>query len=59
MGVVVPHKMGNCGDCKKDILGDNCDILINQRKYFSTNINERRREPPNEFGHMLPKNIST
>ena len=57
-GVVIPHKMSNCGDSKKDILCENCDKLVNQRKEFSANLNEMKREPPNEFGHMLPKYIT-
>ena len=55
--VVFPQKMINCGDCKKDILCDNCDKLVNQKKEISANINELKREAPNEFGHMLPKYI--
>ena len=51
--VVIPHKMKSCSDCKRDILCENCDILINQTEEFSANINELKREPPNEFGHML------
>ena len=30
-GVVIPHKMKNCHYCKKDILCDICDELVNQR----------------------------
>ena len=56
-GVVIPHKMRNCHYCKKDILCDNCDELVNQRKEFSANLNEIKREKPNDFGHMLPKYI--
>ena len=52
-GVTISHKMKNCVDCKEDILCDNCDDLVNQRKEFSANLNELKREPPNEFGHML------
>ena len=26
--VVIPHKMGNCGECKKDILCENSDKLV-------------------------------
>ena len=55
MGVVIPHKMKNCTECKKDILCDSCDILVNQYKNFSANLNELKRERPNDFGHMLPK----
>ena len=36
-----------------------CDRLVNQRKEFPANLNELKREPPNEFGHMLPKYITT
>ena len=56
-GVVIPHKMRKCHYCKKDILGDICDELVNQRKEFSANLNELKREKPNDFGHMLPKYI--
>ena len=58
-GIVIPHKMKNCSDCIKDILCDICDKLRNQRKEFSANLNEIKREPPNEFGHMLSKYITT
>ena len=57
--VVIPHKMKNCGDCKKDILCDDCDNLVNQRKESSANLNELKREPPHDNGHMLPKCITT
>ena len=49
--------MRNCTDCKKDKLCENCDELVNQRKEFSTNLNELKRQPPNQFGYMLPKCI--
>ena len=42
-GFIIPHKMRNCTDCKIDSLGDRCDKLVNQRKEFSTNINEMKR----------------
>ena len=57
MGVVIPHKMRNCTNCKKDILCDDCDKLVNQNKEFSSNLNELKREKPNDFGYMLPKYI--
>ena len=31
-GVAIPHKMKNFGDCRKDILCDECDKLVNQKK---------------------------
>ena len=58
-GVVIPHKMRNCHYCKKDILCDICDELVNQNKEFSANLNELKREKPNDLGHMLPKYIIT
>ena len=57
-GVVIPHKMRNCNKCNQDVLCDECDKLVNQRKEFSTNLNELKRERPNDFGHMLPKYIT-
>ena len=58
-GVVNPYKMKNCSDGKKNILCEGCDKLVNQRKKFSANLNELKREPPSQFGHMLPKYITT
>ena len=58
-GVVIPHKMRNCTDCQNDLLCDDCDKLVNQRKEFSANLNELKREKPNDFGHMFPKYIIT
>ena len=57
--VIVPHKMRICSECKKDILCDNCDKLVNQKKKFSANLNELKREKPNDQGHMLPNYIIT
>ena len=54
-GVVIPHKMRNCHYCKKDNLCDICDELVNQKKELSANLNELKREKPNDCGHMLPK----
>ena len=55
MGLVIPHKMRKCGECKNDFLCGNCDKLVNQKKEFSANLNEMKREPPNSLGHMLPE----
>ena len=59
MGVVISHKMRNCNKCTKDLLCDDCDKLVNQNTEFSANLNELKREAPNDFGHMLPKYIIT
>ena len=58
-GVKIPHKMTNCSDCIKDILCESCDNLVNQKNELSANLNEIKRERPNDFGHMLPKYINT
>ena len=58
-GVVIPHKMRNCNNCAKEILCDGCNKLVNQKKEFSANLNELKREKPNDFGHMLPKYVVT
>ena len=39
-GVIIPYKMRNCIDCQNDLLCDNCDKLVNQKKEFSANLNE-------------------
>ena len=57
--VVIPHKMRICTDCKIDSLCDRCDKLVNQKTEFSANLNELKREAPNNLGHMLPKYIIT
>ena len=59
LGVVIPHKMRNCNKCTKDFLRDDCDELVNQNEDLSANLNELKRQPPIEFGHMLPKHIIT
>ena len=58
-GVVISLKMKKCGECKKDILCNQCDELVNHKKEFSANLNDLKWEPPNEFGYMLPKYIIT
>ena len=59
LGFVIPHKMRYCTDCKNDFLCDSCDKLFNQKKKFSANLNELKRQTPNDSGHMLPKYIIT
>ena len=58
-GVIIPHKMRNCTICQTDFLCESCDNLVNQNKQLSANLNELKREKPNQFGHMLPKYITT
>ena len=47
--------MRKCGECKKDILCESGDKLVIQKKEISASLHELKREPPNQFGHMLPK----
>ena len=58
-GVVFAPKMKKCSDYKKDILCETCDNLVNRKEEFSANLNELKREAPNEPGWMLPKYIIT
>ena len=55
LGVVIPHKTGNCNKCTKNNICKGCVKLVKLNKEFSANPNEIKRQPPNEFGHMLPK----
>ena len=57
-GVVIPHKLRNCIKCGKDTLCEGRDKLVNQLKEFPANLNELKREPPNQYGQMLPKYIT-
>ena len=57
-GVVIPHKIRNCTKCVEHILCDGCDKLINKIKDSSANLNEIKRQAPNEFVHTLPKYIT-
>ena len=43
----------------KEYYCDDCDELVDQNKEISANLNELKREKPNNFGHMLPKYIVT
>ena len=42
-GVVVPNEKKKCGELKKNLLCDNCDKLVNQRKMFSANRKEFKK----------------
>ena len=57
-GVIIPHKMRICDKCAKCILSDGCDKLVNQNKEFFANLNELKRQAPNEFVHMFSKYIT-
>ena len=47
MGVVISHEI-SCNKYSEDVLCDDCDKLVNQNKELSVNINEIKRQAPNE-----------
>ena len=54
-GVVIPTKMRHCNACKDGIICTTCNNQINENKEFEANLNELKRQPPDdEFGYMLP-----
>ena len=57
--VVFPHKMEKCTNCTKDILCDERDKIVNQKKEISDILNEMKREHHNEIGLRLLKYITT
>ena len=59
MDVVIPNKRRNCGDCTINNFCDNCDKLVNQKKEFSADPHDLKRQAPNEFGQMFLKYKTT
>ena len=53
-GVIIPEKMRFCNECNDKNVCNKCNNQINEIKEFEVNLNELKRHPPNEFGHMLP-----
>ena len=50
-GIVIPAKMRNCRDRK---LCTTCKNQTIENKEFEATLNDLKRHPPSEFGHMLP-----
>ena len=44
-GMIIPTKKRFCNKCNNQ---------INENEEFEANLNELKRHPPIEFGHMLP-----
>ena len=59
MGVVIPQKMRKGNKSTINLSCGGCDKLLNQSKDFSASLKELKRQPPNEFGHLVPKYIIT
>ena len=53
-GIIIPTKMRFCNECNDNKMCIKCNNQINENKEFEANLNELKRHPPNEFGHMLP-----
>ena len=53
-GIIIPAKMRFCNECNVKKVCNKCNNQINENKEFEANLNELKRHPPNEFGHMLP-----
>ena len=43
-----------CNECNVKKVCNKCNNQINENKEFEANLNELKRHPPNDFGHMLP-----
>ena len=43
-----------CNECNDKKLCNKCNYQINENKEFEANLNELKRQPPNDFGYMLP-----
>ena len=52
-GIIIPAKMRFCNECNDNKMCIKCNNQINENKEFEAILNEVKRNPPNEFGHML------
>ena len=53
-GLIMPTRMRFCNECNNKKISNKCNNQSNENKEFVANLNELKRHPPNEFGHMLP-----
>ena len=53
-GITMPVKMKRCNECKGEILCDDFNNQVNEKKKFKTSLNFLKRDVPNQSGHMLP-----
>ena len=51
---IIPTKKRLCNECNDNKMCIKCNNQINENKEFNANLNELKRHPPNENGHMLP-----
>ena len=43
-----------CNECNDEEMCNKCNNQINENKEFEANLNKLKRQPPNDFGYMLP-----
>ena len=53
-GIILPTKMRFFNERYDKKLCNKWNNQINENKDFEAILNELKRHPPNEFGHMLP-----
>ena len=53
-GVVIPTRDRYCNKCSDDYICEDCESKTKQYKEFEANLNELKRQPPNELNQMLP-----
>ena len=52
--IIIPTKMSSCYESNDKKMCNKCNNQINEKKQFEAFLNELKRHPPNEFGHILP-----
>ena len=58
-GAITPHKNRNCNKRTEDILCGGCDEIVNEKEEFSESLYQLKRQTCYEFGHILPKFVTT
>ena len=53
-GVIIPTKLRFCNERNNENCCDRCNNQITEIKEFEANLNQIKRQPPNELGHILP-----
>ena len=53
-GIVIPTRDRYCNKCSDDKICEDCENKTKQYKEFEANLNELKRQPPNELNQMLP-----
>ena len=52
--VIIPRKRRFCNECEDKIICNRCNIQIYENEGLEANLNESKRQPRKQFGHMLP-----